>query len=207
MRHHRHVRFDHNDHYHPLLLSLVPAGARRALDVGCGTGRFARALAARGLSVDALDADKEVIEAASAAPGVRYAVADVTRKTPPPGTYDFISCIASLHHMPFDTVAGLRDALRPGGVLAVLGLYRGGPADVAKAPLVVPLNLGIRAALSRRPDADGEPVRPRVRDPEMTLPEIRERAAELLPGAVISPRLFWRYVLAYRHPAPACPRP
>ena len=201
MRHDLTVRFDHNDHYHPLLLSLVPAGAQRALDVGCGTGRFARALAGRGLSVDALDADEKVIDAARPAPGVRYAVVDVTTKAPPAGTYDFISCVASLHHLPFGTVASLRDALRPGGVLAVLGLYRGGPADYAKAPLVVPLNLGFRAALSRRPDAGEEPVRPRVRDPGMTLPEIRERAAELLPGAVISPRLFWRYVLAYRHPA------
>ena len=194
------MRFSHNDHYHPLLLSLVPAGAARALDVGCGTGRFARALAARGLTVDALDADPRVIEAAEPAPGVRYGVADVTRKPPPAETYDFISCIASLHHMPFSTVVSLRDALRPGGVLAVLGLYRGGPAELAKAPLVVPLNLGFRAALAPRPDNEA-PVRPPVQDADMTLPEIRERAASLLPGAVVSPRLFWRYVLAYRRPA------
>lgn len=192
------VRFNHNDHYHPLLLNLVPAGAGRALDVGCGIGRFARALAARGLSVDALDADARVIEAATPAPGVRYAVVDVARKPPPAGTYDYISCVATVHHMPFETLAALRDALRPGGVLAVLGLYRAGLPEVAKAPLVVPLNLGFRAALARRPDE--ESVQPRIRDTEMTLPEIRERAAELLPGAVVSPRLFWRYVLAYRHP-------
>ncbi|NDZ99780.1 methyltransferase domain-containing protein, partial [Streptomyces sp. SID10116] len=47
--------FDHNDHYHPLLLRNLPPGGRTALDVGCGTGRFARRLAARGYEVDALD--------------------------------------------------------------------------------------------------------------------------------------------------------
>jgi hypothetical protein len=28
--------FDHNDHYHPLLLRQVPRDAVTALDVGCG---------------------------------------------------------------------------------------------------------------------------------------------------------------------------
>lgn len=200
--------FDHNDHYHPLLLNLIPTGARRALDVGCGTGAFARAVAARGLRVDALDADAEVIAAARAADpdgpesNVTYATVDVTERTPPPGRYDFISCLASLHHMPFEIVATLRDALRPGGVLAVLGLYRDDRPVVARAPLAAPLNVAFRVAHRVR-DGAGDPdrVRPRVRDAEMTLPQIRERAAELLPGAVISPRLFWRYVLAYRRPA------
>src|SRR5881296_3581360 len=39
--------------------------------------------------------------------------------------YDFISCIAAIHHLPFGpTVAALRDALAPGGVLAIVGLSR-----------------------------------------------------------------------------------
>ncbi|MGW6404449.1 class I SAM-dependent methyltransferase [Streptomyces sp. NPDC055134] len=55
--------FDHNDHYHRLLLRQLPkegreesrGEGRRALDIGCGTGRFARRLAGRGYEVDALD--------------------------------------------------------------------------------------------------------------------------------------------------------
>ncbi len=61
--------FDHNDHYHPLLLRHLPPHGRTALDVGCGTGRFARRLAARGYEVDALDPSQEVIAAAEAAGG------------------------------------------------------------------------------------------------------------------------------------------
>ncbi|WP_243730629.1 methionine biosynthesis protein MetW [Nesterenkonia salmonea] len=31
-------RWNHNIHYHRLILDAVPAGARCALDVGCGNG-------------------------------------------------------------------------------------------------------------------------------------------------------------------------
>ncbi|MEV4472391.1 class I SAM-dependent methyltransferase [Nonomuraea sp. NPDC049504] len=41
--------FDHNEHYHELLIRGIPEGAKQALDVGCGTGAFARRLAGRGL--------------------------------------------------------------------------------------------------------------------------------------------------------------
>src|ERR1700730_3244304 len=91
------VPFNHNDHYHPLLLRQVPAGARTALDVGCGTGRFARRLAAAGLDVDGIDQSDEVIDAACAfgtpGPGkITYRQEDVTKATLPDARYDFISC-------------------------------------------------------------------------------------------------------------------
>jgi hypothetical protein len=43
-------------------------------------------------------------------------------------------------------------------------------------------------------------------EPQLTLAEIRQVAAQVLPGARIRRRLFWRYSLAYRAPAaPAAP--
>jgi 2-polyprenyl-3-methyl-5-hydroxy-6-metoxy-1,4-benzoquinol methylase len=108
--------------------------------VGCGTGRFARRLARRGIRVDAVDRSAEVIEAARAAPappagGVRYLLADVTTMELPAGRYDYIACLASIHHVPFATVTGLREALAPGGVLAILGCYRQrSAADSTRSP-------------------------------------------------------------------------
>lgn len=117
--------FNHNDFYHPFLLRQVPPGCRRALDVGCGTGRFARLLATRAEHVDAVDRAAEMISAAEPAPRVSFLPADIRDLDLPAGSYDFISCIAAIHHMPFGPViTKLRHALAPGGVLAILGLSR-----------------------------------------------------------------------------------
>lgn len=211
--------FSHNDHYHRLLLRHVPQGARTALDVGCGTGRFARRLAAHGMRVEAVDPSPDVIEEAralSAAEASGYDApvfrqADAAALELPPRHYDFISCLASLHHMPFGTVATLREALAPGGVLVVLGCYPERTwADYAWAAAAVPVNavarLSVAAAerLRRRPPGPAArpgsgPVQAPVRRPELPLPQIREEAAALLPGCRIRRLLFWRYLLVHRN--------
>jgi SAM-dependent methyltransferase len=215
--------FDHNDHYHRLLLRHVPPGCRTALDVGCGTGRFARRLAQRGIEVDAVDRSAEVIEAAvAAAPdegagtGPRFRQADITGAQLPQGRYDFVSCLASIHHMPFGpAVETLRDALAPGGTLVVLGCYpeRSLP-DYAWSGAAIPVNAAARAAVAAgerwagarapRPRASSG-VQPHVRDvrapvarPEVPLKHIRQQAPVLLPGCTVRRLLFWRYLLVYR---------
>ncbi|NGO70303.1 class I SAM-dependent methyltransferase [Streptomyces boncukensis] len=204
--------FDHNDHYHRLLLRQLPPGCRTALDVGCGTGRFARRLAGRGLAVAGVDPSAEVIAEARAATGPqgepegaggdaanpRFRQADVTRLALPAAHYDVISCLASLHHMPFATVAALRDALAPGGVLLVLGCYRERtPADYAWSLAAVPVNAAVRLAMAAVPPRRGR-LRPPVAAPAMPLAEIRREAAALLPGCRVRRLLFWRYLLVYR---------
>ncbi|CAM5416283.1 Ubiquinone biosynthesis O-methyltransferase, mitochondrial [Streptomyces alboniger] len=133
--------FDHNDHYHRLLLRKLPPHGRTALDIGCGTGRFARLLAARGYEVDALDPSAEVIAEARALGGEgnpRFRGADVTEEELPEGHYDAITCLASLHHMPFGTVTRLRAALAPGGTLLVLGCYAEGRGGTPWRPPPTP---------------------------------------------------------------------
>jgi SAM-dependent methyltransferase len=201
------VPFDHNDHYHRLLLRRLPRGCRTALDVGCGTGRLARRLARRGIEVDAIDRSAEIIRAARAARpvgagGVRYLLADVTRVALPAGRYDYISCLASIHHMPFATVATLREALAPGGVLVILGCYRQRTAaDYAVVLAAAPVNAAARlaeAALARARGGTGGLPRAPVRPAVMPLGQIKEEAAALLPGCVVRRRLFWRYLLVFR---------
>lgn len=189
---------NYNDHYHPLMLKQVPDGALTALDVGCGAGRFARRLAGRGLDVEGVDADAGVIEVARAAGGgPRYRRVDVREWQLPDAHYDFISCIASLHHMPFDTVLTLRRALAPGGVLAVLGLYPiKTAADFAWA---APASSLLKAERLLRGRHATPSVRvPIVWPPPLTYAETRAEAARLLPGATLRRLVFWRYLLIYR---------
>lgn len=184
--------FDHNDFYHPFLLRQVPAGCGRALDVGCGTGAFARALAPHCAEVEAIDRAAAIVAAAHGPANVRFVHADLREHEL--RDYDFVSCVASLHHLPFaETVTRLRDALCPGGVLAVLGLARPTLADVPLGALAFLPNR-VRVAVSPRRAAPAPPVM----DPDLTLREIRALARELLPGVRIRRHLYFRYSLVYR---------
>ncbi|GAA3462309.1 methyltransferase domain-containing protein [Saccharothrix longispora] len=183
--------FDHNAHHHGFLLRQVPADARTALDVGCGAGAFAAALAARGLTVTAVDRHVE-----PAAAGVLFRRADVLVDDLG-GPYDFVSCLAALHHLPLEPgLRRLRSLVRPGGVLAVLGLAREeGLLDRAASLASVPLNLAAR--LVRDDPVHAVPVT----DPERSLREVRAVADRVVPGARFRRRLFWRYSMIWRRPS------
>ncbi len=122
----------------------------------------------------------------------------MTAQDLPEGRYDVITCLASLHHMPFATVTRLRAALAPGGTLLVLGCYRGMTWwDLAASPA----NAVARAAVyagERLRGTYAPPLKAPVRQPDMTLPQVRAEAARLLPGSSVRQLLFWRYLLTYR---------
>src|SRR5262245_41738292 len=96
--------WNRNVHYHGRLLAHVPKPCRRALDVGCGLGAFAREVSRVSDHVDAIDLDPRVIhrarELSAAHFNIRFAVADLLTLDAEP--YDFISMIAVLHHIEFD---------------------------------------------------------------------------------------------------------
>ncbi|MDQ3474268.1 MAG: class I SAM-dependent methyltransferase [Acidobacteriota bacterium] len=54
----------HNDYYHLFLLRQLPSPCVHSLDIGCGTGSFARRLAERSQQVLALDLSPEMIRIA-----------------------------------------------------------------------------------------------------------------------------------------------
>ena len=53
--------WSHNDHYHRWLLRQFPRRVSRSIDVGCGTGNLARALASRVDQAMGIDIDPEAI--------------------------------------------------------------------------------------------------------------------------------------------------
>lgn len=193
--------WNHNSHYHAALLREVPPGCGRALDVGCGDGLFARKLASAADRVDAVDSDAAMIRRArdeSPVPAnVSFILADFLAYPVDADAYDFVAALASLHHMPLQpALAKMTRALRPGGVLAVLGIWPVAttPDQIASGAAAV-ANLGYR--LLRGPDRVTAPTAL----PTMTLDEVRARMAELLPGARVRRRLLWRYTIVWTKPA------
>jgi 2-polyprenyl-3-methyl-5-hydroxy-6-metoxy-1,4-benzoquinol methylase len=111
------------DFARPELLALVPAAARRVLDVGCGAGRLGEALKARQQAeVVGVECDPRAARAAAARLD-RVLACDVEREETDftPGTFDAAVCGDVLEHLrePGHFLRRLRDWLRPGGVLVV----------------------------------------------------------------------------------------
>ncbi|MDQ6850426.1 MAG: class I SAM-dependent methyltransferase [Actinomycetota bacterium] len=99
-------------------------GARRVLDVGCGTGTFALLLADRGLEVTGIDPAAGSLAVARAKPGaerVRWIYGDASDL--PPMQVDLATMTANVAQAIVEapaweaTLRGVRDALRPGGHL------------------------------------------------------------------------------------------
>jgi SAM-dependent methyltransferase len=200
--------WDHNAYYHRWLLGKLPGRLDSALDVGCGAGGLAARLADRAGRVDAVDRSDAMIErAGTLAPGrVNWLLGDLLNDTLPldPHGYDLVAAVSSLHHLPLrPALHRLAGLVRPGGLLAVIGMYRPvTAADRALDVLALPATAAMGAVLAAVGRA-GKPydVGMPVHDPSDTLAEIRAAAAECVPGAVLRRRLFWRYTLLWRRPA------
>src|SRR5258708_5127488 len=176
-------QYNHNKHYTDLLLRQVPPGCQNVLDVGCGDGSLARRLADRfGIAVTGIDRD----QASTSNPSLQFVEADFMQYHFD-DQFDFISASASLHHMPFDqSLEKMVSLLRPGGVLAVLGLFREASlTDRGVALIAVPVN--VFYALSRGSSSSGVPAPTKPAD--MSLREIRESISSNLPNARLQ-RLF-----------------
>src|SRR5258708_15870369 len=74
--------WNHNRHYHDFILAQLPATFDQAMDLGCGSGELARALAARAGRVLAIDLSPRMIARALAhvpeSANIQYRVQDVT---------------------------------------------------------------------------------------------------------------------------------
>jgi 2-polyprenyl-3-methyl-5-hydroxy-6-metoxy-1,4-benzoquinol methylase len=193
------VPWNHNVHYHEFLLKTVPENCDRALDVGCGQGLLARRLAPRCGDLVAIDIDQDALNRAVSADSpnthATYVRGDVMTHRFPQTSFDLITAVATLHHLPLKpALMRFKDLLRPSGVLVVIGLYRNSTlTDYAFAAAALPTSKLLR--LWRGEAAVGAPVK----DPEETLEEIRAACNEVLPGATIQRHLFFRYSLIWRN--------
>jgi 2-polyprenyl-6-hydroxyphenyl methylase/3-demethylubiquinone-9 3-methyltransferase len=120
----------------PVRLQYVErAGAlpgRRVVDVGCGGGLLAEAMARKGAVVTGLDLADDLLQVAAlhaleAAVEVRYLLESAeTHAAANPGGYDIVTCMEMLEHVPQPeaVVNALAAMVRPGGQVFVSTLNR-----------------------------------------------------------------------------------
>jgi SAM-dependent methyltransferase len=193
-------RWNHNTHFHDLVLRAVPPDARTALDVGTGNGLLAQDLADAGLEVTAIDLDETVLDAArtehadAAIHWVRGDVmaADLGQQ------FDVVASVATVHHLPDLALAlsRLADLTAPGGTLVVVGLAR---------------STRLR---DRLPDLVGvvqhrwyswrhgywEHSAPTCWPPPHPYSEVRRTAWAVLMGSRYRRHPLWRYSITWRRP-------
>ncbi|MBL1102536.1 class I SAM-dependent methyltransferase [Streptomyces coffeae] len=198
--------WDHNAHYHQWLMRQLPQRFDTALDVGSGSGELVRLLATRANEVQGIDSDPVITAQAQrltslSTPGT-FTVADALTGIPA-SSYDVITCVATIHHLPFiEALTVFRKHLAPGGTLVVVGLSRAQTAgDYLLGAAASPLNaatgwLKNKGRRAPRPVSMTALTRPA----DMSFSDIVSKSHDVLPGARLRRRLFWRYTLVWhRH--------
>jgi 2-polyprenyl-6-hydroxyphenyl methylase / 3-demethylubiquinone-9 3-methyltransferase len=124
-------------HLNPLRTALITAWTcpqgKRVLDIGCGGGLLAEAMALTGAEVTGIDRSPGLIQVArlhqlaSGVPPIRYLVTDAASlATAEPASQDIVCCLELLEHVP-DPAALVADAarlVRPGGHLVFSTINR-----------------------------------------------------------------------------------
>jgi len=195
--------WNHNTHYHKLLLRELPNQSCSALDIGSGSGLFSFKLSSAFKEVFSLEPDEASCEysqtryeSQSNMSFINNSFMEYDFKNQ---RFDYISAIASIHHMEFETsLEKMKMLLKPGGKIAVLGLYKESSLSDLLISLVAILPNLIMNTLSRqKKERDCEMI---TSLPEMTIREIKQVSHGVLENCHFRRHLFWRYSLVYKKP-------
>lgn len=122
------------EHYAALLFSHIPEGTKTILDVGCGSGKTAQQLIARGYEVDCVSPSRIL---------TTYARKLVDNKAdffqckfedmPKEKTYDLVMFSESFQYIPMDkSIAKAVELLNPGGYIMVCDFFKNDPEGKSK---------------------------------------------------------------------------
>ncbi|MFE9451188.1 class I SAM-dependent methyltransferase [Streptomyces sp. NPDC006739] len=187
---------------HPGILRALPEGCDDALDVGCGDGLLLRKLAAGGVKrVTGIDRSPEMAsrarESAADRPNVTVLEGDFLEAGLPRAGFDFVCSVTTVHHMDFEAaLVRMRELLRPGGRLVVVGLAREASAADWAAFLAAAPIVRVTKVLRRASAPEGMPVAAAA----MSYAQVRSTARRLLPGVRYRRHVLRRYSLTWEKP-------
>jgi ubiquinone/menaquinone biosynthesis C-methylase UbiE len=193
------IAWNYNNHYHRFILSMMPRPCSRALEVGCGDGALAQQMMQFAGSVTGIDRSTDCVHLAQGNDvegRVEYLCGDFLPCPLAPASFEFIASIAALHHMDEEhALRRMKELLKPGGTLAIIGLGKSRyPADLARDSVAVAFDRVHRLGSGYR-----ESIAPQL-SPVHTYRELRGMATRLLPGCHFKRRLLWRYSLTWSKP-------
>lgn len=201
-------RWNHNAHYHGRLLRQLPERCEQALEIGCGTGSFARLLAERAERVLAIDLSPQMIrlarERSASHANIDFVEGDVMSHPFSEEQFDCVATLTTLHHLPLETtLTKIKNALKPGGIFVCLDLYqRSTPIDLLSDCIAYPISLLLRTLKTGRPkpprDVCAAYAEHEKTDTYLTLQQLKQACADILPGALVTRHLLWRYSLVWR---------
>jgi ubiquinone/menaquinone biosynthesis C-methylase UbiE len=201
-------RWNHNAHYHGRLLAQLPERCGRALEIGCGTGGFARLLAGRAERVVAIDLSPQMVrlarERSASYANIDFVEGDVMSRQFPAAEFDCVATLTTLHHLPIeDALTKVKNILKPGGVFVCLDLYqRSNLTDLLSDCVAYPTAMLLRTIKTGRPkpprDVRAAYAEHEKTDTYLTLPQLKQACADILPGALLRRHLFWRYSVVWR---------
>lgn len=115
--------WNHNTAYHAELLDAVPPSGGDVLDIGCGDGLLVEKLATKATRVIGLDPDPRAINQArrrlTETPNAQVVLGSFLTAPELDGqSFDLITCVATLHHMPLFAALEQMNAKPAGAVSA-----------------------------------------------------------------------------------------
>ena len=125
--------------YRPHIARALPAAGARAVDLGCGSGRFTGLLAERCgqvLAVDIAEREVAIARAKRARPNIEYRVGSLLDVSPDrDGRFDIVLSVNTLFHLfaEHDADAVLqhvRSLVAPGGAAVIVDIVTPGPRAV-----------------------------------------------------------------------------
>jgi 2-polyprenyl-3-methyl-5-hydroxy-6-metoxy-1,4-benzoquinol methylase len=193
-------RWNHNIHYHSVVLEALPPGCERVLDVGCGEGLLALAMSRQVGHVTAIDQHAPTLDLArqhAAAENIDYVLGDFLTHPFEPASFDGVVSVAMLHHVGVERgLERMAELLRPGGRLVGIGL----------GSCRTPVDLGYDVAgavatrLHKLTKTYWETSAPKVWPIPHSWGHARRTARRTLPGVRYRRHVLWRYSLVWTKP-------